>query len=101
MTDVKSENNLKKAEIEGYKKWRELSNIEFACSADADADADASRLSKQLKSQNFTQISSREATAKPHTNSTSSHDSSNSSLIFKVQAQLELDEACDSPHSQS
>ena len=31
----KLEKNLKKAEIEGQKKLRELSNIEFACSADA------------------------------------------------------------------
>ncbi len=82
--------NLKKAEIEGQKKLRELSNIEFAC--EADAVTAASRLSKQLKYHNLTQISSREATAKPGTNSTISHDnSSSSSLIFKVQAQLEID----------
>ncbi|MEG3861973.1 IS1634 family transposase, partial [Microcoleus sp. herbarium12] len=85
----KLEKNLKKAEIEGQKKLRELSNIEFAC--DADAVAAAHRLSKQLKYHNLTQITSRQATAKPGTNSTSSHDSSSSSLIFKVQAQLELD----------
>lgn len=85
----KLEKNLKKAETEGQKKLRELSNIEFACSADASAAA--SRLSKQLKYHNLTQISSRQATAKPGTNSTSSHDKSSPSLIFKVQAQLELD----------
>ena len=69
---------------------RKLSNIEFAC--DADAVAAASRLSQQLKYHNLTQISSREATSKPGTNSTISHDnSSSSSLIFKVQAQLEID----------
>jgi transposase len=86
----KLEKNLKKAEVEGQKKLRELSNIEFAC--DADAVAAAHRLSKQLKYHNLTQISSREATAKSDANSTTiSHDKSSSSLIFKVQAQLELD----------
>lgn len=85
----KLDKNLKKAEIEGQKKLRELSNIEFAC--DADAVAAAHRLSQQLKYHNLTQISSREATAKPNTNSTSYHDNSSSSLIFQVQAQLELD----------
>ncbi len=68
---------------------RELSNIEFAC--DADASAAANRLSKQLKYHNLTQISSRQTTAKPATNSTISHDKSTSSLIFKVEAKLELD----------
>jgi transposase len=81
--------NLKKAELEGQKKLRELSNIEFAC--DADASAAANRLSKQLKYYNLTQISSRKTTAKPATDSTISHDNSSSSLIFKVEAKLELD----------
>jgi transposase len=81
--------SLMVAEIEGQKKLRELSNIEFAC--DTDASAAASRLSKQLKYYNLTQITSRQAAAKPATNSTSSTDSSSSSLIFKVQAQLEID----------
>ncbi|PSB19070.1 IS1634 family transposase [filamentous cyanobacterium Phorm 46] len=85
----KLEKNLKKAEVEAQKKLRELSNIEFACSADVSAAA--SRLSKQLKYHNLTQISSREATAKPATNSTISHDNSSSSSTFKVEAQLELD----------
>jgi transposase len=85
----KLEKNLKKAEIEGQKKLRELSNIEFACSADASSAAN--RLSKQLKYHNLTQISSKEATAKSDTKSTISHDKSSSSLIFKVQAKLELD----------
>jgi transposase len=80
--------NLKKAEVEGQKKLRELSNIEFACSADASAAA--SRLSKQLKYHNLTQITSREATAKPATNLTIFHEKSSSRLIFKVQAQLEI-----------
>lgn len=91
--------NIKKAEIEGQKKLRDLSNIEFACSADASAAA--SRLSQQLKYHNLTQITSRQATAKPTTNSTIFHDNSSSSLIFKVQAQLELDEACGSQSNQS
>jgi len=81
--------NLKKAEVEGQKKLRELSNIEFACSADASAAA--SRLSKQLKYHNLTQITSRQTTVKAATDSTISHDNSSSSLIFKVAAQLELD----------
>ncbi|MEG4396048.1 IS1634 family transposase [Microcoleus sp. BROC3] len=85
----KLEKNLKKAEVEGQKKLRDLSNIEFACSADASAAA--SRLSKQLKYYNLTQITTRETTAKPATNSTISHDNSSSILIFKVQAKLELD----------
>ncbi|WP_445300969.1 hypothetical protein [Microcoleus sp. BR0-C5] len=89
LTNVRSEKKLKKAEVEGQKKLRELSNIEFAC--DADASAAASRLSKQLKYHNLTQISSRQTTAKPATNSTISHDNSSSSLIFKVEAKLELD----------
>lgn len=81
--------NLKKAEVEGQKKLRELSNIEFACSADASAAA--SRLSKQLKYHNLTQITSRQTTVKSPTDSTICHDNSSSSLIFKVEAQLELD----------
>ena len=81
--------NLKKAEVESQKKLRELSNIEFAC--DADASAAANRLSKQLKYHNLTQISSRQTTAKPTTNSTISHDKSSSNLRFKVEAKLELD----------
>jgi transposase len=66
----KLEKNLKKAEVEGQKKLRELSNVEFACSADASSAAN--RLSQQLKYHNLTQISSRQATAKSDTNSTSS-----------------------------
>ena len=85
----KLEKNIKKAEFEGEKKLRELSNVDFACSADASAAA--SRLSKQLKYHNLTKISSRQVTAKSGTNSTSCTDSSSSSLIFKVQAKLELD----------
>lgn len=85
----KLEKNLKKAEIEGQKKLRELSNIEFACSADASAAAN--RLSKQLKYHNLTQITCGQTTVKPATDSSISHDNSSSSLIFKVQAKLELD----------
>jgi transposase len=84
----KLEKKLKKAESEGQKKLRELSNIEFAC--DTDALSAASRLSTQLKYHNLTQISSRQSTAKSDNNSTNS-DSYSSKLIFKVQAQLELD----------
>ena len=84
----KLEKKLKKAESEGQKKLRELSNIEFAC--DTDALSAASRLSTQLKYYNLTQISSRQSTAKSDDNSTSS-DIYSSKLIFKVQAQLELD----------
>lgn len=84
----KLEKKLKKAEIEGQKKLRELSNIEFAC--DTDALSAARRLSTELKYHNLTQISSRQSTAKSDANSTSS-DISSSKLIFKVQAQLELD----------
>ena len=83
----KLEKNLKKAEVEGQKKLRELSNVEFACSADASSAAH--RLSQQLKYHNLTQITALQTTAKPDTNST--RYSSSSSLIFKVQAQLELD----------
>ncbi len=54
-------------------------------------DSAASRLSKQLKYHNLTQISSRQVTAKPATNSIISHDKSTSSLIFKAEAKLELD----------
>jgi transposase len=64
----KLEKKLKKAEVEGQKKLRELSNIEFAC--DADASAAASRLSKQLKYYNLTQVTSRQTTVKPANNST-------------------------------
>ena len=84
----KLEKKLKKAEIEGQKKLRELSYIEFAC--DTDALSAARRLSTELKYHNLTQISSRQSTAKSGANSTSS-DISSSNLIFKVQAQLELD----------
>ena len=86
----KLEKNLKKAEIiDGQKKLRELSNIEFAC--DADASGAASRLSTELKYHNLTQVSSRQITAKPAINSTICHDNSSYNLIFKVQAELELD----------
>jgi len=81
--------NLKKAEVESQKKLRELSNIEFACSADAVSAA--SRLSQQLKYHNLTQISSREAAAKSDANSTISDNKLTSSLIFKLEAKLELD----------
>lgn len=81
--------NLKKAEVESQKKLRELSNIEFACSADAYSAAN--RLSKQLKYHNLTQITSREATVKSATNLTTSPEKSSSILIFKVQAKLEID----------
>jgi transposase len=81
--------NLKKGEVESQKKLRELSNIEFACSADASAAAN--RLSKQLKYHNLTQITSRQTTAKPATNSTIFDDKSTPNLIFKVEAKLELD----------
>ena len=54
-------------------------------------DSAASRLSKQLKYHNLRQITSRQTTVKPTTNSTIYHDNSSSSLIFKVQAQLEID----------
>ncbi|MEG4213741.1 IS1634 family transposase [Microcoleus sp. S13_B4] len=64
----KLEKKLKKAEIEGQKKLRELSNIEFAC--DTDALSAGHRLSTQLKYHNFTQISSRQWTAKSAANST-------------------------------
>ena len=50
----------------------------------------ASRLSTELKYHNLTQISSRQSTAKSGANSTIS-DIYSSKLIFKVQAQLELD----------
>ncbi|MDQ2100432.1 MAG: IS1634 family transposase [Tychonema bourrellyi B0820] len=72
-----------------FKFLRELSNIEFAC--DADALAAASRLSKQLKYYNLTQVTSRQTTVKPATNSTISPDNSSSISIFKVEAKLELD----------
>ena len=84
----KLEKKLKKAESEGQKKLRELSNIEFAC--DTDALSAASRLSTKLKYHNLTQISSRQSTVKSDNNSTSC-DIYSSKLIFKVQAQLELD----------
>jgi len=54
-------------------------------------DSAASRLSQQLKYHNLTQISTLQATGKPTTNLTISHENSSSSLIFKVQAKLELD----------
>ena len=82
----KLQKKLKKAEVEGHKKLRELSNVEFACSADASSAAN--RLSQQLKYHNLTQITPLQTTASD-TNST--NYSSSSSLIFKVQAQLELD----------
>ena len=85
----KLEKNLKKAELESKKKLRKLSNVEFACSADAFSAAN--RLSQQLKYYNLTHISSREATAKTDSNTSNSPAKSSSSLIFKVQAQLELD----------
>ena len=85
----KLEKNLQKAELEGQKKLRELSNIEFACSADASSAAN--RLSQQLKYYNLTQISSTKATAKTDSNAISSTAKYSSGLIFKVQAKLELD----------
>lgn len=85
----KLEKKLKKAEAEAQNKLQELSKIEFACAADAVAAAH--RLSKQLKSYNLTQISSKQITVKTDTNSASGHDKYSSKLRFKVQAQLKPD----------
>ena len=85
----KLEKNLKKAELESQKKLRELSNVEFACSADVFSAAN--RLSLQLKYYNLTEVSSRKSTAKADTNAISSTAKSSSRLIFKVQAHIELD----------
>lgn len=85
----KLEKNIKKAEIEGQNKLRELSNVEFACSADANSAAN--RLSQQLKYHKLNQIRTLQTIAKPNPNLTRSTDSSNQSFIFKVQAKLELD----------
>ena len=59
----KLEKNLKKAELESQKKLRELSNVEFACSADAFSAAN--RLLLQIKYYNLTEFSNRESTEKP------------------------------------
>ncbi|MEG4119319.1 IS1634 family transposase [Microcoleus sp. N9_B4] len=69
-----------------------LNPIEYLRNVGCDTDAlsAARRLSTQLKYHNLTQISSRQSTAKSGANSTSS-DIDSSKLIFKVQAQLELD----------
>jgi transposase len=85
----KLEKTLKKAEVAGQKKLRELSNIEFACWADASAAA--SRLSTQLKYHNLTQISSKINPVKIGEKSSSSTVNSRSKSSFKIPAQLELD----------
>lgn len=80
---------LEKAQAEAENKLQELSKIEFACAADAAAAAH--RLSKQLKSYNITQVSSKEITAQTDTNATNAREKSTSNLRFKVQAKLEPD----------
>lgn len=85
----KLEKNLKKAEVAGQKKLRELSNIEFACWADASAAA--SRLSKQLKYYNLTQVSSKINPVKIGEKSSISTVNSRSKSSLKIQAKLELD----------
>jgi len=85
----KLEKTLKKAEVAGQKKLRELSNIEFACWADASAAA--SRLSTQLKYHKLTKISSKIKPVKIGEKSLNSTVNSRSKSSFKIQAQLELD----------
>ncbi|MGL5061496.1 MAG: IS1634 family transposase [Microcoleus sp.] len=86
----KLENKLKKAEIVAQNKLRELSQIEFACAADAAAAAH--RLSKQLKYYNVTQITSRQVTVKSDAKSPASATGKSGAVLrFKVQAQLEAD----------
>ena len=86
----KLENKLKKAGIVAQNKLRELSQIEFACAADAAAAAH--RLSKQLKYYNVTQITSRQVTVKPDAKSSASATGKSGAVLrFKVQAQLEAD----------
>ena len=85
----KLENYLQKAELEGQKKLRELSNIEFACSADASSAAN--RLFQQKIYYNLSQISSKKATAKTDSNAIRSTAKLSSRLIFKIQAKIELD----------
>ena len=85
----KLEKTLKKAEVAGQKKLRELSNIEFACWADASAAA--SRLSTQLKYHKLTKISSKIKPVKIGEKSLNCTVNSRSKSSFKIQAQLELD----------
>lgn len=85
----KLEKKLKKAKAEAENKLQELSKIKFACAADAAAAAH--RLSKQLKFDNITQVSSKEITAQTDTNATNARETSSSKLRFKVQAKLEPD----------
>lgn len=85
-SDLRSlEKNITKADLEGQKKLRELSRIEFAC--ETDAIVAANRLNKQLKYHSLTQIKIIKGTAKRSCSVANYNQRINE--VFKIQAQLE------------
>jgi transposase len=83
----KLEKNLDKSRREAQQKLRELAAQEFACQPDALAAA--TRLSKQLKYHNLTQIKIEQVGAEAEANSSTHAESSQP--VYQVQAQLEPD----------
>jgi len=81
------EKNIEKAYQEAKKNLRKLATQEFACQPDALAAA--TRLSKQLKYHNLTQIQIVQVLPKSEANSSNSAESSQQ--VCKIQAQLEPD----------
>lgn len=79
--------NLEKAHLEAKKKLRELAARTFAC--ERDALAAATRLSKQLKYHNLTQVHI--VPVLPESGANSSKSTEASQQIYKIQAQLEPD----------
>lgn len=79
--------NLEKSHLEAKKKLRELAAQTFAC--ERDALAAATRLSKQLKYHNLTQVHI--VPVLPESGANSSKSTEASQQIYKIQAQLEPD----------
>lgn len=87
----KLENNIKKSFAKSPKKLRELSSVPFAC--EADAIAATQRLSKQLKYHNLNQITPIKVRKKPESDAANNTKNDEGNSIFKVKAQLELDQS--------
>ncbi|MBW4546266.1 MAG: IS1634 family transposase [Symplocastrum torsivum CPER-KK1] len=83
------EKNITKAHQEAKKKLRELAAQEFACQPDALAAA--SRLSKQLKYHNLTQIQIVSVLCESESEANSFSRAESSQQVYKIQAQLEPD----------
>jgi transposase len=89
--------NLEKAHKEAKKKLRELTAQTFAC--EPDVLAAVTRLSKQLKYHNFTQI--KLVPVLPESEANSSKSAESSQQVYKIQAQLEPDSGVIAKHTRA